>query len=324
MGTNEPERARAEHDINSAETVRATLRGLEALGLDAPLPFASAEALPRASYCALWERSAARLGSEDIGLRVASAMPAGALGLLEWLCTSAPTIGEGLAALAAHGALLHTGGSYALAYEGSHMRFSYRAPHAARTPRPTIDWSFAYLLRSMRRALGEAPPVSAVHLEYARPSCTRALEETFCVAPSFGAERNELVLDRELASVHMPFADAEAHESLRAVAARRLSAGAGQGARARCLRAVQALLRRGEPPEIEAVACALGTSVRSLQRALGDEGTCFRHVLADARRELAELWIERGRTVKEVAFDLGYADVSSLHRALRAERQRAD
>jgi AraC-like DNA-binding protein len=84
---------------------------------------------------------------------------------------------------------------------------------------------------------------------------------------------------------------------------------------------VQALLverlSSGEP-DPEAVARALGMSLRSLQRRLEDEGTSFKEVLAATRRELACDYLQGGRTsVTEVTFLLGFADTSSFARAFR-------
>jgi AraC-like DNA-binding protein len=76
-------------------------------------------------------------------------------------------------------------------------------------------------------------------------------------------------------------------------------------------------LESGEPA-IESVARRLGTTPRTLQRRLHDEGTSFHQVLDEVRREVAVSHM-RGRraTIDEVAFLLGFEKPSSFHRAFK-------
>jgi len=72
-------------------------------------------------------------------------------------------------------------------------------------------------------------------------------------------------------------------------------------------------------PQIEDVAAQLATSVRSLQRELRDEGVSFRALVADARRERAQAQIAAtGAPLSEIAFHLGFSEVSAFHRAFKA------
>jgi AraC-like DNA-binding protein len=71
-------------------------------------------------------------------------------------------------------------------------------------------------------------------------------------------------------------------------------------------------------PNIGVAASALGVSTRSLQRRLEDEGTSFKAVLDDVRRTLALSHLRDGtRTVSEVAFMVGFSEVSAFSRAFR-------
>ncbi|MNE63905.1 HTH-type transcriptional regulator VirS [compost metagenome] len=62
----------------------------------------------------------------------------------------------------------------------------------------------------------------------------------------------------------------------------------------------------------------LGLSVRTLQRRLAEEGAAFKELLCEARRRLAERYLLEGRhSIKEVAYLLGFADLSNFARAFR-------
>ncbi|MCY1013835.1 helix-turn-helix transcriptional regulator [Nannocystis pusilla] len=62
----------------------------------------------------------------------------------------------------------------------------------------------------------------------------------------------------------------------------------------------------------------MGTSERTMQRRLRQAGTSFRDVVDDVRREaaLAQLG-RRDATVTDIAFMLGFSDLSAFSRAFR-------
>jgi AraC-like DNA-binding protein len=66
------------------------------------------------------------------------------------------------------------------------------------------------------------------------------------------------------------------------------------------------------------VARKLGVSLRSLQRSLREHGTSYEHLLRAVRQELACAYLREGRyTVSEVAFVLGYDNLSAFARAFK-------
>lgn len=70
---------------------------------------------------------------------------------------------------------------------------------------------------------------------------------------------------------------------------------------------------------MNAVCKRLGTSARTLQRRLGDEGETFQGILARTREALARHYLKRPElTATEISFLLGYDDPSSFFRAFSA------
>jgi AraC-like DNA-binding protein len=73
----------------------------------------------------------------------------------------------------------------------------------------------------------------------------------------------------------------------------------------------------GEPRR-DSVARGLGMSERTLQRRLKTEGYSFQQLLDDARKELAEKYMEReDMSLAEAAYLLGFEDQSSFFRAVK-------
>ena len=76
-------------------------------------------------------------------------------------------------------------------------------------------------------------------------------------------------------------------------------------------------LRDGEPTRAR-VAARLHMSARTLHRRLVGEGTTFRRILTDTRRELAEGHLrERRLSIAEIGFLLGFSEPSAFHRAFK-------
>jgi AraC-like DNA-binding protein len=68
----------------------------------------------------------------------------------------------------------------------------------------------------------------------------------------------------------------------------------------------------------QAVTQRLSISVRTLQRRLAADGTSFKMLLREARRQKAACYLSEGRhTVKEVAYLLGFQDLSNFARTCR-------
>lgn len=69
----------------------------------------------------------------------------------------------------------------------------------------------------------------------------------------------------------------------------------------------------------ESIARQMGISGSTLQRRLAAEGSSFRELLNATRRDLAERYLREGRRpIKEVAYSLGFADLSNFTRAFRS------
>ncbi|XXX72823.1 helix-turn-helix transcriptional regulator [Sorangium sp. So ce134] len=81
--------------------------------------------------------------------------------------------------------------------------------------------------------------------------------------------------------------------------------------------AVARLLASGEP-SASVVARQFGTSERTLRRHLEDEGTTLRQIVAEVRRHTAEeLLRESDTSTSEIAFLLGFSEVTAFARAFK-------
>jgi AraC-like DNA-binding protein len=71
-------------------------------------------------------------------------------------------------------------------------------------------------------------------------------------------------------------------------------------------------------PTLQQIARRLHMSPKTLHRRLDDEGTSFRRVLTEVRRELAARHLTEDQlAISEIAFLLGFSEPSAFHRAFR-------
>lgn len=315
-------------NVNTQLTVSVAFHAMRRLELDpekelTAIGYANGEAeheptppaLPRELYRRLWSRLIEASEDPAFGILLAQQLPGGSLGLPEWAAISAPTVGEGLATLAELGGLLHTGGCHELEIDARVARFTYCSTDPAGA-HGVLDWSFAYLARRLRELANGDAAVREVHLRYPRPAHVARLEEAFGCALHFDAPKSALVLDRAALAVPLTTTHAETHQALRTMASRTLQP--SRSIEARVLSALREGLAAGELRTVGAVAKRMGTSVRSLQRALSASDTSFRALVHQARIEQAERWLQDPRrSITEIALDLGYSDTSAFCRAYR-------
>jgi AraC-like DNA-binding protein len=184
-------------------------------------------------------------------------------------------------------------------------------------PPMLVGVTLASLIELGRRGTGK--PLTAHAVELSRPiGHVEALEAFFGCRVLAGSERNRLMLKRtdldrpfisyneDLLAILTPALDRSLEEKQRTISTREM------------VKWIMKQSLAAGHPDIQVIAGELGMSDRTLQRRLTDEGTSFKQLLSDARREKAlEYLSDPLLDLKEVAFLLGYEDQNSFFRAFR-------
>lgn len=178
-----------------------------------------------------------------------------------------------------------------------------------------LDTAFMSSLELGRR--GTQKPLHPLRLELRRKTDHREIFETAFGCPiKFKARRDAIVF--RSGDLDLPFVsyNAELLEMLTPQLDQQLAQRKEQQSCADQVKWVLKRLLGGHRPEIAEVAKELGMSNRTLQRRITDEGTSFRQLLSEARRELAQYYLkEPSLSVGEIAYLLSYEDPSSFFRA---------
>jgi AraC-like DNA-binding protein len=185
-------------------------------------------------------------------------------------------------------------------------------------PAVSIDITFATIVELGRRSSGKA--VRPIGVEFARAGPRAPDYEDYFNAPvRFGAARDALILERT--DLDLPFMghNPELLAMLTPTLGQTLQALDAQSTISdHVVMALKLLLPSGRP-ELPDVARQLGMSERTLQRRILAEGASFRELLLVARRSLwSQLLADEAIQIEEIAYLLGYQDVTSFYRAFRA------
>lgn len=158
-----------------------------------------------------------------------------------------------------------------------------------------------------------------VYLRRPRPAGETSSFDTWFRAPiEFGSSRNTLVFSENDMTVRLPAANAELARQNDQVVMALLRQIDRSDIIAQVRASLIGLLPSGECSK-HSVAAQLNMSERTLQNRLLARGTSYSHLLSETRRELAEQYMNQSlHSISEVAFLLGFSEISSFSRAFRA------
>ena len=135
---------------------------------------------------------------------------------------------------------------------------------------------------------------------------------------TFDASGNRVAFDRSVGDLAIPSADADLKALLADAMERHLAELGPTGSLEQGLIAILREMLNGTIPTLASLSANAGTSQRTLQRRLRGARTSFRELLQQALREEADHLLARGNLSQgEIAFLLGYSEVSAFSRAYR-------
>lgn len=185
-------------------------------------------------------------------------------------------------------------------------------------PLPELTESTFVRMVAGTRQFGKTPFVSLVELSHCDRGIGAELERALGAPVRFGAARNALRVSVEWQTYRVALYPRYAFGLFCAHADRLLSElDADQSVAGRVERAILPILHTGRV-SAEAIARQLGLSSQAIYRALRAEGVTFEELLAQLRHRFAQGYLEQDRALlKEIAYLLGYSDVSAFSRAFK-------
>ena len=157
-------------------------------------------------------------------------------------------------------------------------------------------------------------------VQFAHPPPHRTSEHVriFTAPVLFGCATNAFVIEREFLDRQVPAADPRLYRILKQYLDRVLDEMPREDELLASVRRAFAESMRDGDPTLARVARKLAASPRTLQRQLKEYGIEFKKFAEDTRRRFALTYLrDRKHTLTEVAFLVGYSDVSAFNRAFK-------
>jgi len=303
-------------------------RALEARGMDPAPIFRAAGVDPgtlRVPGTRVPARTAQRLlrlaeeavGDPSLGIHVARQMQGTALHAVGYAWLSSATLGEACRRFARYMRVLTELWTMRIEESPGGVRIAFVFAGAQPPAVWVHDWLAAGFVRLCRITYGEAFTPLDVTVVRSAPDPRAPFDEWFRCPIVWGAARASVLCRREDLAQPLPTSNPDVALANERVALEYLERLDRSDIVAQVRRRILELLPSGPPTQME-IARALALSPRTLHRRLAETGTSFAELLDNARRELAAGYLQRtDYSVAEVAYLVGFAEVSSFNRAFR-------
>ncbi len=190
--------------------------------------------------------------------------------------------------------------------------------NSAVTPLSTLLYILT-LSEMLQRLIGH--PISPLAIELASPEFTDkqidTIKKASNVSLSTNKTRNKLCIPHKLLQIGNPYYDEDVYHSQLALVRDKVSTLKKNDVIINIFKYLDSM-RDLTTVSVETTANYLAMSVRTLNRKLNNQNTTYRDVLTNYRIEKSlQLLSDNSLNVTEIAFHLGFADVSSFSRAFK-------
>jgi AraC-like DNA-binding protein len=265
------------------------------------------------------EIAAQELGDDYFGFNLARSFDVRAIGLVYYVMASSERLSDALLNAERYSQIVNEGVRLRVTLNGGATVALDYVDLERQLDRHHIEFWIVALVRMCREVTSSRLALSRLRVRHRRANPSDSFKSFFGTEIEFGANADEIVFSAPVAALPAFQHDSYLNRLLRRYADRALACRTARAANLRLEveRIASELLPHGNA-SAAAVARKLGISSRSLSRRLRAEGVTFSTVLDELRQALAETYLEeRELSISEIAWLLGYEEVSSLTHAFR-------
>jgi AraC-like DNA-binding protein len=274
--------------------------------------------MPAARFAQVLEE-AARLTADDcFGLHFGERYHPKNIGPLAYVVLNSPTMAAAFANIARYLRVHNEAAEVTFDRDERWAYLTQTMALPAEACRQQVEFSGAVAVGLIRLMIGTDWSPAEVRFTHARPVRADEHARVFRAPVRFECEHTALVVDAEICERQVPAADARLYTIMLRYVEQMLDTLPREPALvARARECIGDLMRDGEP-RLAQFAKALGLRPPTVQRRLKTGGVGFRALVDDTRRRLAARYLaDPNNTVTDVAFLLGYSEVSAFNRAFK-------
>jgi len=295
---------------------------LEQYALDAARLAEAGARLSIPRYMRLGHGAIQLTGDPALGLRMGRLSRLSQAGLAGVTAAQAPTVREAARCLtrfeALYGSNYRGQSSFHEDASGAWLCFYSISPYNAYN-RFVVDSIISGWLQQLSSVADQVIHAEQIEIEFQRPDYHEAYAVLGPAPIQFGAEQNQLRLSQASLGLRNPQHCPSTWRHLVQLCERELEQlTRTRSLRERIIQMLGPLLNGGREPDLEEVAMRLKLPTWTLRRKLAEEGTQFRAILNDTRRDLAMTYIrDTELAFGEIAYLLGFASAEAFQRAFK-------
>ncbi len=270
------------------------------------------------AYIALWRALLVELPDVVVPIELAKSIDLAALGVVGQIVPRADSLHHGQQLIERFLRLTDTSLGSRRVERGDLVGYSIVHRPEVIAMRFPIELMMTVGWRLLSAASGE-PFAREVTFAHAAGYPVAAYEALFGVPVRFGEAESAVWIDRDRMEQPLAGSDPVARRYFEAYAERMLAAlEAAPPPLVATIREAVAVELATSGAELARVAKRVAMSTRTLQRRLEEAGTSYQDVVDAVRAGMARALLrEKSRSIVDVAFELGYADLKSFYRAFR-------
>jgi AraC-like DNA-binding protein len=275
--------------------------------------------IPFHKHAALLTLAAEDTGDDCFGLHLSTSIAPQQAGVLGYVLLNSATLGDALVNLVRYYRVLTEGPEFDFMVGKNEAMFVDRIidPMVV-DERQAVEFRLGVIYRFCQLITGRDLQLSRVEFQHAKPKEARTVRQVFGAPVRYERDRNAMVLEGKLLNCPIQTADNKLVKILKRHCRLILGTRPKTGDFVfEVQQLITTLLPSGQP-KIDAIAQELGMSSRTLTRRLSEEGLTYKGLLEEVRRKLALQYLKDRRiSLKQVAYLLGYSEVSAFYHAFR-------
>jgi AraC-like DNA-binding protein len=292
---------------------------LQGFGLDRSVFFKPEGFIPCSVFAGIL-REAARLTADDcFGLHFAERFNPKNIGPLAYVALNSPTIGAGIQNVERYLHVYDSSAKWFFTAEGDRGYVRFVLTDLGIEPlRQSNEHGVTIVINALRMMVGSHWAPQEVHFAHEAPERTSEHHRIFRCPVLFGCETNALVIELSFAERAVPAADQQLYLIMKQYLDQVLSEMPKEDSLFAAIRKAVAEAMRDGDPKLAKVAKKMAMGSRTLQRRLKDYGFDFKKLVEDTRQRFAVNYLkDRKNSLTEIAFLLGYSELSAFNRAFK-------
>jgi AraC-like DNA-binding protein len=292
---------------------------LRSVGLDRATVADRHAFIPSAAFTLALEEAARATGDDCFGLHLGERRHPKDIGALTYVVLNSPTIAVGFQNVARYLRVFNEAAEVSFVQSEKHAYLQHRLRDVpVHRCRQHAEYALTVGLGTIRMMAGSEWRPLEVRFEHEPPPRTNEHVRIFGAPVLFRGDGNVLVIEREFCDRDVPTADRRLYPIIEDYLERRLEDSPSEDRFLVSVRAAIGNSMRDGEPRLTEVVKKLGLSVRTFQRRLSESGVDYKALVDDLRHQLALRYLrDRRHTLSEVAYLLGYSEISAFSRAFR-------